>query len=137
MYKKYFRNIIKPLLIENGYLSEKIGSIKNFKKRTETGFEIFIDMQKNKYYPCITINVSILQIATGIFVAGYRLGDFGPYSARDIWWSIEISKIEKSFQEISSIMKETLFRELKKWESPQFIDEFLQNEQIENEIGYI
>lgn len=126
MYNKYIRKILMPILVENGYKPDPPRSLRTFKKDTKTGFTISIEIQKSRRHPCITINILIFEAGYDCSIVNCRLGNL-VYSSRDIWWSVESSKIENSFQDILKIIKETMLPELEKWENQEFINEFLEN----------
>ena len=126
MYNKYIRKILKPILVENGYEPDPPRSLKTFKKHTKTGFTIYIEIQKERRRPWITINILISEAGEECSFVNCRLGKL-IYSSRDIWWSVESSKIENSFQDIVTIIKETMLPELEKWENQEFVNEFLEN----------
>ena len=107
MYNKYIRKILIPILVENGYEPDPPRSLRTFKKDTKTGFTISIEIQKSRCHPCITINILIFETGYDCSIVNCRLGNL-VYSSRDIWWSVESSKIENSFQDILKIIKETM-----------------------------
>lgn len=138
MYKKYWKKIIEPLLLEEGYI--RISSVA-FEKVLATGMEIVIDIQKYRGKNFITINITLNDSnhsqEEGMIsaLADYRLGDFLPNRQYDLWWSAKRGDIEQSFSEIESIMKEKVLPALRKLEDMKFTEDFIRNiEFVENLI---
>ena len=142
MYRKYCRRLLKPILVENGFYPSTSRSVTSYEKNIAMGMRIGIDIQRNKWYPTITININVLKETTieglKIFntIEDYRLGHFSLYPFQDLWWSIEEEKIEESFQEVVNIMQNKLFPALEAFENEKFMEQFLANKKISNSLNF-